>query len=127
IVTEAGFAWDDQPMPDDELSRRAASVFPPGDYEYVSEVNLAAEALIRTVAASMEAGLAVFIDYGFAQSEYYHPQRSMGTMRCHYRHRHHGDPFLMPGLQDITAHIDFTAMARAAEQGGADVLGYTTQ
>jgi SAM-dependent MidA family methyltransferase len=51
----------------------------------------------------------------------------MGTMRCHYRHRFHGDPFFMPGLQDITAHVDFTAMARAAEQGGAEVHGYTTQ
>ncbi len=127
IVTEAGFAWDDQALPDGELSRRAAAVFPPGDYDYLTEINLAAEALVRTVAASMEAGLAIFIDYGFAEQEFYHSQRSMGTMRCHYRHRYHGDPFFMPGLQDITAHVDFTAMSRAAEQGGAEVFGYTTQ
>jgi SAM-dependent MidA family methyltransferase len=127
IVTEAGFAWDDQALPEGELLRRAAAVFPPGDYEYLTEINLAAEALVRTVAASLEAGLAIFIDYGFAEHEYYHAQRSMGTMRCHYRHRFHGDPFFMPGLQDITAHVDFTAMARAAEQGGAEVVGYTTQ
>jgi len=127
VLTEAGFAFDDQPIADDEIGRRAASVYPPGDYDYLSEINFAAEALIRTVASSMEAGLAIFIDYGFPEREYYHPQRSMGTLRCHYRHRFHGDPFFMPGLQDITAHVDFTAMARAAEQGGAEVVGFTTQ
>ena len=127
ILTEAGFALDDQRLPEGELKRRAATVFPPGDYAYLSEINLAAEALVRTIASSLEAGLAIFIDYGFPEREYYHPQRSMGTLRCHYRHRVHGDPFFMPGLQDITAHIDFTAMARAAESGGAEVLGFTTQ
>ena len=127
IVSEAGFAWDDQPLPEGELRRRAAAVIPPGDYDYLTEINLAAEALVRTLASSMEAGLAIFIDYGFAEQEYYHAQRSMGTMRCHYRHRFHGDPFFMPGLQDITAHVDFTAMSRAAEQGGAEVFAYTTQ
>jgi SAM-dependent MidA family methyltransferase len=73
---------------------------------------------VRTISTKLEAGVALFIDYGFPQREYYHPQRSMGTLRCHYRHRFHGDPFFMPGLQDITAHVDFTAMARAAESGG---------
>jgi len=127
VLTEAGFAFEDQPIAQDELARRAAAVFPPGDYDYLSEVNLAAEALIRTVASSLEAGLAIFIDYGFPEREFYHPQRSMGTMRCHYRHRFHGDPFFWPGLQDLTAHVDFSAMARAAEQGGAEVVGFTTQ
>ena len=127
VLTEAGFAFDDQPMANPELERRMVSVLPPGDYDYLTEANLAAEALVRTVAASMEAGLALFIDYGFPEREYYHPQRSMGTLRCHYRHRFHGDPFFMPGLQDITAHVDFSAMARAAEQGGAEVVGFTTQ
>ena len=118
---------DDQPMPDGELKRRALAVFPPGGYEYLSEIGLAAEALVRTVAHALEAGVALFIDYGFPEREYYHPQRSMGTLRCHYRHRYHGDPFFLPGLQDITAHVDFTAMARAGEQGGAEVFGFTTQ
>ena len=127
IVTEAGFAWDDERMPEGELRRRAATVLPPGDYDYLTEVSLAAEALVRTIAQSLEAGVALFIDYGFPEREFYHPQRSMGTLRCHYRHRFHGDPFFMPGLQDITAHVDFTAMARAAEQGGAEVEGFTTQ
>jgi SAM-dependent MidA family methyltransferase len=127
IVSEAGFAWDDMPLPDGELRRRAAAVIPAGEDDYLTEVSLAAEALVRTIAHALEAGLALFIDYGFPQREYYHPQRSMGTLRCHYRHRFHGDPFFMPGLQDITAHVDFTAMARAAEQGGAEVHGLTTQ
>src|SRR5450631_235514 len=127
ILTEAGFAFEDQPLQDGELKRRAATAFPPGDYDYISEINFAAEALVRTIASSLEAGVALFIDYGFPEREFYHPQRSMGTMRCHYRHRVHGDPFFMPGLQDITAHVDFTAMGRAAEQGGAEIFGFTTQ
>jgi SAM-dependent MidA family methyltransferase len=126
-VSEAGFAWDDRPMPDGDLKRRATAVFPAGSDEYLSEVGLAAEGLVRTIASRLAAGVALFIDYGFNEREFYHPQRSMGTMRCHYRHRFHGDPFFMPGLQDITAHVDFSAMGRAAEQGGAEVLGYTTQ
>jgi SAM-dependent MidA family methyltransferase len=127
ILTEAGFAFDDQRLGDGDLRRRTLAVFPPGDYDYLSEVNLAAEGLIRTVSDALEAGAAIFIDYGFPEREFYHPQRSMGTLRCHYRHRFHGDPFFMPGLQDITAHVDFSAMARAAEQGGAEVYGFTTQ
>jgi SAM-dependent MidA family methyltransferase len=127
VVTEAGFAWDDERMPEGDLKRRAAAVLPPGDYDYLTEIGLPAEGLVRTIASSLEAGVALFIDYGFSQQEFYHPQRSMGTLRCHYRHRFHGDPFFMPGLQDITAHVDFTAMARAAEQGGAEVEGFTTQ
>jgi SAM-dependent MidA family methyltransferase len=127
VVTEAGFAWDDQPMPEGDLKRRAHAVLPPGDYPYETEVALAAEGLVRTIASHLDAGVAFFIDYGFPEREYYHPQRSMGTLRCHYRHRFHGDPFFMPGLQDITAHVDFTAMARAAQQGGAEVIGFTTQ
>jgi SAM-dependent MidA family methyltransferase len=127
ILTDAGFAWEDQPMAESDLRRRAAAVFPPGDYDYLSEVGLAAEGLVRTVAGMLEAGAALFVDYGFPEREYYHPQRSMGTLRSHYRHRFLGDPFFLPGLQDITAHVDFTAMARAAEQGGAEVDGFTTQ
>jgi SAM-dependent MidA family methyltransferase len=127
ILTEAGFAWEDRKLPDGDLRRRANAVFPPGDYDYLSEFGLAAEGLARTVARGLDAGAAFFIDYGFPEREYYHPQRSMGTLRCHYRHHFHGDPFFLPGLQDITAHVDFTAMARAAEQAGAEVYGFTTQ
>ncbi len=127
VVTEAGFAWEDMAIPDGELKRRARGVIPPGDYDYLTEVNLAAEALVRSVAAALGNGLALFIDYGYAQNEYYHPQRSMGTLRCHYRHRFHNDPFFLTGLQDITAHVDFTAMARAAQSADAEIMGFTTQ
>lgn len=127
VVTEAGFGWEGMAIPEGELKRHAAAVLPAGDYPYLTEIHLAAQALVRSVAAALGRGLALFIDYGFAQNEYYHPQRAMGTLRCHYRHRFHNDPFFMPGLQDITSHVDFTAMARAAQSAGAEVMGYTTQ
>ena len=127
VLTEAGFGWEDIALPEGDLKRRAAAVIPPGDYDYLTEVNLAAEGLVRSVAAALGRALALFVDYGYAQSEYYHPQRSMGTLRCHYRHRYHNDPFFLPGLQDITAHVDFTSMARAAQAADAEVMGYTTQ
>jgi len=72
-------------------------------------------------------GALFVIDYGFPEREYYHPQRDMGTLMCHYRHRAHGDVFFHPGLQDITAHVDFSAIAAAASEAGLDVLGYASQ
>jgi SAM-dependent MidA family methyltransferase len=69
----------------------------------------------------------VLVDYGFPAHEYYLGQRALGTLMCHYRHHAHPDPFYLPGLQDVTAHVDFTAMARAAIDGGLDLLGYTSQ
>ena len=94
---------------------------------YGTEVPLIARAFMRTVVAMLQRGVALFIDYGFPAREYYHPERSSGTLMCHYRHRAHPDPFFLPGLQDITAHVDFSAMAQAAEEAGGQVLGYTTQ
>src|SRR5690606_38482391 len=75
----------------------------------------------------LEAGVALLIDYGFPQHEYYHPQRNEGTLMCHLLHHAHSHPLQFPGIQDITAHVDFTAMADAAMTGGLEVLGYTTQ
>jgi SAM-dependent MidA family methyltransferase len=72
-------------------------------------------------------GAILVIDYGFPAREYYHPQRTMGTLACHYRHRVHGDPFFLPGLQDITAHVDFSALARAAQAAGLELLGFAGQ
>ncbi|HSU76202.1 MAG TPA: SAM-dependent methyltransferase, partial [Burkholderiales bacterium] len=72
-------------------------------------------------------GATFVIDYGFPAREYYHPQRASGTLMCHFQHRAHADPFVRPGEEDITAHIDFSALAAAATEGGAQVLGYTTQ
>lgn len=94
---------------------------------YRSEVNLQAEAWVAGMGDWLHKGAALLIDYGFPRREYYHPQRAEGTLMCHYRHQAHANPFLYPGLQDITAHVDFTAMADAALEGGLDVLGYTSQ
>ena len=97
----------------------------PDDYE--TEVNLAARAFVKSFAARIERGALLFIDYGFPAAEYYHSQRARGTLMCHYRHHAHDDPFVLPGLQDITAHVDFTAIAAAGVAAGHSVLGYTAQ
>jgi len=94
---------------------------------YRSEINLQAEAWIASVADCLDRGVVLLIDYGFPRAEYYHPQRNTGTLMCHYRHHNHGDPLSLIGLQDITAHVDFTAMAEAAVDNGLDLLGYTSQ
>jgi SAM-dependent MidA family methyltransferase len=94
---------------------------------YASELCLPAVPWIDTVTRSMSQGVALFIDYGLPQGDYYHPRRAAGTLRCHYRHRAHDDPFAHPGLEDITAWVDFTRVAEGAVAAGLDVLGYTTQ
>jgi len=92
-----------------------------------TEIHLAARGFIRSLAGILEKGVALFVDYGFPQREYYHPQRSAGTLMCHYRHHAHADPFFLPGLQDITSHVDFSAVAAAARDGGLETAGYTSQ
>ena len=82
---------------------------------------------LEAVTAGLQHGLALFIDYGYTRRDYYVPQRSDGTLVCHYRHRAHGDPFMWPGLTDISASVDFTALAEAADFCGLEVSGYTTQ
>ena len=94
---------------------------------YVSEVNFAAEDWIKSIGERLQQGIIVLIDYGFPRHEYYHAQRDQGTLMCHYRHRAHPDAFVYPGLQDITAHVDFTAMADAALEADLKVMGYTNQ
>lgn len=99
----------------------------PSGGEYVTELNLAGRAWVSAWAERLEAGALLLIDYGYPRAEYYLPSRSSGTLLCYYRHHAHGDPFLWPGLNDITAFVDFTAVAEAAFEAGLDVLGYTTQ
>lgn len=94
---------------------------------YQSEINLAANAWITSIAGLLEAGVILLVDYGYSCAEYYHPERSSGTLMCHYRHRAHDDPFVYPGLQDITASVDFTAIAEGAVSAGLEVRGYTSQ
>ena len=120
-----GFAFDDRPIAAAQLLEAACRLEPPRPY--VSEMGLTACGLVRSLAGLLDRGVLLFIDYGFGEAEYYHPQRTEGTLMCHYRHRAHGDPFFWPGLQDITAHVDFSAVLRAGLQTGLTLLGYTTQ
>jgi len=104
----------------------AQARFPP-EGDYLSELNPAAEALVRTLAERCERGAMFFFDYGFPSAEYYHPQRSLGTLMAHYRHHALVDPFFLPGLTDLTAHVDFSAIAHAGIAGGLQLAGYATQ
>lgn len=92
-----------------------------------TEIQLTARGFVRSLANVLTKGVALFVDYGFPQKEYYHPQRKDGTLMCHYRHYAHADPFFLPGLQDITSHVDFSAMAGAAREGQLEAAGYTSQ
>jgi SAM-dependent MidA family methyltransferase len=92
----------------------------------VTEIHPQAEAFVRSLAPRLERGVALFIDYGFPEAEYYHPQRN-GTLMCHHRHRADAEPLLEVGEKDITAHVNFSAVALAAQDAGLDVLGYTSQ
>ena len=108
-----------------ELAQAAEALALSPDYE--TEINLTAQAFVKSFGRLVKRGALVLFDYGFPAAEYYHPQRSRGTLMCHYRHHAHDDPFVLVGLQDITAHVDFTAIARAAVASGLAVLGYATQ
>jgi SAM-dependent MidA family methyltransferase len=134
VVAEAGgttdadaarFAWTERPS-SAALTALAATRFP-AEGDYRSEINPAAEALIAELGRRLIGGAALIIDYGFPAAEYYQPQRSMGTLMCHYRHRAHDDPFRMPGLTDITAHVDFSAIAAAGVRAGLFVAGFAAQ
>ncbi|MPS49159.1 SAM-dependent methyltransferase [Methylobacillus sp.] len=94
---------------------------------YQTETSPAARALVASLAQCLQEGVLLFIDYGFPRAEYYHPQRHQGTLMCHYRHYAHQDPLLYPGLQDLTAHVDFSAVAEAGIGNGLHLLGYCTQ
>lgn len=107
--------------------RDAAQARFPAEGDYLSEINPAAEALLRTLAQRCERGAMFFFDYGFPSAEFYHPQRSLGTLMAHYRHHALVDPFFLPGLTDLTTHVDFSAMAHSGVAGGMQRAGYTTQ
>ncbi len=94
---------------------------------YTSEIGFAAEGWMRSIADALEQGALLLIDYGFPRAEFYHAQRRAGTLMCHYRQRAHDDPLMLVGLQDITAHVDFSAIAHAGQEAGLDLLGYTSQ
>jgi len=127
-ANEGQLAWSDRPATGPVLAaaeRLELDIPPSGRYE--SELALFARAWMRSLGRFLERGAILVIDYGFPAREYFHPQRGMGTLACHYRHHVHGDPFFLPGLQDVTAHVDFSALARAASDAGLELLGYATQ
>jgi SAM-dependent MidA family methyltransferase len=128
----AGFVPEPGPLSDTRLAARVRAILDElGDANfeegYLLEINLAADGWLAATAEILAQGLILLADYGQPRGEYYHPQRSAGTLRCHYRHRVHDDPLILTGLQDITADVEFTALAAAAVQAGLAVTGYTTQ
>jgi len=120
--------WADVPAAGAVAEAALALALPvPQSGEYVTELNLAGKAWVAAWAERLQAGALLLIDYGYPRAEYYLPSRSGGTLLCYYRHHAHGDPFLWPELNDITAFVDFTAVAEAGFEAGLDVQGYTTQ
>jgi SAM-dependent MidA family methyltransferase len=125
IVQGGEFVWLDKPMLAGPLSQAAHAIDPGPDY--LSEINLAAPAWINSLAGCLERGVILCLDYGFPRAEYFHPQRDSGTLRVHYRHHSLDDPFYLPGLCDLTAHVDFSAVAQTGADAGLELLGYTSQ
>jgi SAM-dependent MidA family methyltransferase len=124
VQQAAGFGWAEKPAAP-VLVDAAAGL--PAHVPFKSEIGLIAAAWVAEWGRRLDSGALLLIDYGLPRQEYYHPGRDRGTLRCHYRHRSHDNPFWWPGLSDITAHVDFTAVAEVAHAKGLDVLGYTNQ
>jgi SAM-dependent MidA family methyltransferase len=122
VVLEAGaWAWADRPT----------ALRPPleieGEHDYLTEIHPQGEAFVRTLGDRLQRGAIFLLDYGFPEGEYYHPQRHMGTVMCHQAHVADADPLQAVGLKDITAHVNFTSVAVAAQEAGLELLGYTCQ
>lgn len=125
VVWQDGFAWQDKPLTAGPLFNDVALLNLPD--EYLTEMSPAATGLIHSLANCFTHGVIVMLDYGFGASEYYHLQRTAGTLMCHFQHHAHDNPLINVGLQDITAHVNFTAIAEAAVTEQLQVLGYLNQ
>ena len=126
------FVWRDNLVVSAELKTAASRIqacFPEGmmPNNYLTEAAPAVAGLVKSLAESLQRGTILLVDYGFRQAEFYHPSRSTGTLMCHYRHYAHTYPFLYPGLQDITAHVDFSDVADAGIDAGLELINYTSQ
>ena len=121
VLNDGALAYADRPT---ELK---PSLEVAGTHDYVTEIHPQAEGFIRTLADKLQVGAIFMIDYGFPEHEYYHPQRSMGTVVCHRAHQVDGDALADVGYKDITAHVNFTGIAMAGQEAGLQVLGYTGQ
>ena len=128
LDADGRFVWAGRPAVGAvlEAAREVAGQCAP-DFGYESEISLANRAWAAEWGHRLKKGALLLLDYGFPRREYYHPQRNSGTLMCHYRHHAHPDPFYLPGLQDVTVHVDFTAIIAAADAAGLDLLGYTNQ
>jgi SAM-dependent MidA family methyltransferase len=130
VGADGALGWRERAAPAPlaaEIQRVFTDLPEPPSADYVSELCRRAGPWLAQVTANLSAGVALLLDYGLPRSQYYHPARSSGTLRCHYRHQAHEDPFAHPGLEDLTAWVDFTRIAEAADDCGLDVLGFTTQ
>lgn len=125
VAFNGQFYWQDQPLASGKLFELATSYNLPKDY--LTEISPAAMGLVTSLAGALKHGAIIMVDYGFSAREYYHPQRNLGTLMCHYQHYAHTDPLIYLGLQDITAHVDFSSVANAAELGGLALLGFCSQ
>lgn len=126
VVATPALAWAERPLHDAALAAMAAERFPPS-IDYASEINPAAAALVGELGRRMHGGAMLIVDYGYPQREYYLPARDGGTLLAHYRHRATVDPFVWPGLADLTTHVDFTAVALAGVDAGLSLAGYAPQ
>ncbi len=133
IFNEASqeFDWNYRHISDKRLESFASQLIKnigiPSEGGYETEINLNIQPWLKSIGEFLSKGLVLLIDYGYSRKEYYQPARTMGTLRCHYQHLAHSNPFFHPGLQDITAHIDFTAVAEHGFDAGFDIAGFTTQ
>lgn len=125
---ERGVAWhEEQLVWADRPTELRPPLEVPGEHDYLTEIHPQAEAFVRTLADRLQRGAAFFLDYGFPEAEYFHPQRHMGTLMCHHAHRSDSNPLVDVGQKDITAHVNFTGIALAAQDAGMTVMGYTSQ
>jgi len=125
VTFNGGFSWQDRRLSSGDLFEAADALALP--QEYLTEICPAASGLIASLAQVLECGVIVMLDYGFSAREYYHPQRNLGTLMCHYQHYAHVEPLLYVGLQDITAHVDFTRIAHAGVNNGLLFSGFCSQ
>lgn len=128
-LKDDAFSWQLHAPTTDLLAQKADALRTLYDLKtgYTSEINLRLAPFLQSVTASLQAGVVLFIDYGYGQAEYYHPERNRGSLTCFYQHHRHDNPLIHPGLQDITAHVDFTRVIEEASERECDLLGFTSQ